>query len=256
MTQRIGTAATVLVLFTALQGQGNLPYPTEDYFGGGIGYTPMFLSIDIAQAFPFNVKGADGKTTGLLTSGMGFSDEEISGLGNLLVIHGAEGFGNITGHWRIGAYVGLGARSIARVDSATNSRTDLKVSLSTGNISLEVVAPIFSNLEISAGSLFGFSRATIQASSTLDEPDWEKQIQYTDSSNTSVTLSGRFFSFQPYVAMKLQFLNRAGLRMSAGYQVGTLATDQWTLNGFKRILSPSAGNFNALAVRLMLYIGI
>lgn len=255
MTRRIRTAATILALVTALQGQGNLPYPTEEYFGGGIGYTPMFLSINLAEAFPFNAKGAGVTGTGLLSS-MGFSDDEIGNLGNLMVIHGAEGFGNITGRWRIGAYVGLGAKSIARVDTVTNTRTDLKVSLSTGNISLEVVAPIFSNLEISVGSLFGFSRATIQAASTLDEPDWEKQIQYTDSSNTSLTLSGRFFSFQPYVAMKLQFLNRAGLRMSAGYQVGTLATDQWRLNGFKRIISPSAGNFNALAVRLMLYIGI
>lgn len=257
MTRRIRTAATVLALVTALQGQGNLPYPTEEYFGGGIGYTPMFLSINLAEAFPFNATGADDASTALLgIGGLGFSDDEIGNLGNLLVIHGAEGFGNITGRWRIGAYVGLGAKSIARVDTDTDTRTDLKVSLSTGNISLEVVAPIFSNLEISVGSLFGFSRATIQAASTLKWPDWEKQIQYTDSSNTSLTLSGRFFSFQPYVAMKLQFLNRAGLRMSAGYQVGTLAKNQWTLNGFTRIQSPSAGNFNALAVRLMLYIGI
>ena len=122
MTRRITTAATVLALFTALQGQGNLPFPTEEYFGGGIGYTPMFLSINIAEAFPFNLKSATDVSTDLLgIGGLGFSEAEIKGLGNLMVIHGAEGFGNITGRWRIGAYVGLGAKSIARVDTATNT---------------------------------------------------------------------------------------------------------------------------------------
>jgi hypothetical protein len=135
-------------------------------------------------------------------------------------------------------------------------RQDLKVSIMTGNVSIEVVAPIFSNLEVSAGSLFGFSRSVIQFAATEVALDWNAQFQGTDTLNTSVTLSGSFFSFQPYLAVKLQFLNRAGLRMSAGYQVGILAADKWTLNDFQKIIAPSPGNFTALAVRLMLYIGI
>ena len=256
MTSRIRTAAFALMLLVPLRGQGNLPYPTEEYFGGGIGYTPMFLRLNLAEAFPFNITGADQTTSGLLdSSGLGFTPEEIAGLGDMLVIHGAEGFGNITGHWRIGAYVGLGAKSISRVDTL-DRRQDLKVSFMTGNASIEVVAPVFSNLEVSAGSLFGFSRSVIQFAATNVAPDWDGQFQGSDSSNTSVALSGSFFSFQPYLAVKLQFLNRAGLRMSAGYQVGTLAANKWTLNDFQTILAPSPGNFAALAVRLMLYIGI
>ena len=256
MTSRIRIAGISLILLATLQGQGNLPYPTEEYFGGGIGYTPMFLRFNMAEAFPFNVTGDDQKTTGLLESaGLGFTSEEIAELGDLLVIHGAEGFGNITGHWRIGAYVGLGSKSISRVDSLDRLQ-DLKVSLMTGNASIEVVAPVFSNLEVSVGSLFGFSRSVIQFAATDVTPDWDAQFMGTDTLNTSVTLSGSYFSFQPYLAVKLQFLNRAGLRMSAGYQVGTLADNKWTLNDFQTILAPSPGNFTALAVRLMLYIGI
>lgn len=255
MSSRVRIAGISLLLLVTLRGQGNLPYPTEEYFGGGIGYTPMFLRLNLAEAFPFNLTD-DQLSTGLLDStGLGFTSDEIAGLGDLLVIHGAEGFGNITGHWRIGAYVGLGSKSISKVDTL-DRRQDLKVSLMTGNVSIEVVAPVFSNLEVSAGSLFGFSRSVIQFAATEVALDWNAQFQGTDTLNTSVTLSGSFFSFQPYLAVKLQFLNRAGLRMSAGYQVGILAADKWTLNDFQKIIAPSPGNFTALAVRLMLYIGI
>ena len=257
MKKLIRLASTTLATVVLLHGQGTLPYPTEEYFGGGIGYTPMFLSLDLAKAFPFNAVNSAVSSTDLLgASGLGFSDDEISALGNLMVIHGAEGFGNITGHWRIGAYVGLGVQSISKIDSATSYRTDLQLSLATGNSSIELVAPIFSSLEISMGALFGMSRAVIQFGTSFGEPDWAKQFSDSDSTSHSVALSGTFFSFQPYIAMKLQFLNRVGLRMTAGYHIGKLAANKWKLNDAKSIISPSEGNFNAPAVRMMLYIGI
>ena len=253
MTHRIRTAGCLLALLTSLQAQADLPYPTEEYFGGGIGYTPMFLQLNLAQAFPFNATGGDA---GLLGENLlGFTADDLKPLEGFLVVHGAEGFGNITGNWRVGAYVGLGSKSITKVDSAANSH-DLKVTLMTGNVSLEMVVPVFSNLEVSAGSLFGFSRAIIQFGSTAATPVWDDQFQGTDSTNTTVSLSGTFFSFHPYIAVKLQFLNRAGLRMSAGYQVGKLPSNQWKLNDFQKIVAPSVGTFNALAVRVMLYVGI
>lgn len=257
MTRSIRIFGAAMALSTALQGQGNLPYPTEEYFGGGIGYTPMFLYLNLAEAFPFNLTGAEGATTGLLDStGLGFSADDISGLGNIMIIHGAEGFGNITGHWRVGAYVGLGTKSISHVVDSLAQRTDLKLALMTGNAFIELVAPVFSNLEVSAGSLFGMSRAIIQFASTEAVPNWDDQFQGTDTTNTTISLTGTFFSFQPYVAVKLQFLDRVGLRMTAGYQVGVLPRNKWTLNDFQDIIAPSAGNFNSLAVRMMLYLGI
>ena len=249
----------ILLLVSALYSQRNVPFSTEEYLGGGIGYTSTFLQLDIAKAFPFNPLDKPGTDTGLLGSqGLNFSPEDIASLGNILVIHGAEGFGNISGHWRIGAYVGLGSNSITRVDTATDLRVDLKVTLMTGNASLEYVIPLFSNLEIAAGSLFGLSRAIIQFTKKDVEPGWDDQFIFNniDANNYSVALSGTFFTFQPYVAVKLQFLDRAGLRMSAGYNVGTLPKNKWTLNDFGEIMAPSECNFNAPAVRVMLYLGI
>ena len=245
----------VLMVATVAYSQGGISYPREELFGGGIGYTPTFLFLKPAEIFPFNV-GDDATNTDLLGSS-GLLFEDLTALGDMMVLHGAEGFGNITGNWRIGAYVGLGGNSITRADSATATTIDLKVTLMTGNASVEYVMPLFSNLELSAGSLLGFSRGIIQFTRVGGStPDWVGQFDRSDSLNTSVALSGTFFSFQPYIAIKLQFLDRAGLRMSAGYQIGSLAANKWTLNDFQTIIAPSETKFNALAIRVMLYIGI
>ncbi|UCD36670.1 MAG: hypothetical protein JSW54_07440 [Fidelibacterota bacterium] len=259
MPKSLSSYCLIFVLVSALYSQRDVPFSTEEYFGGGIGYTPSFLLFDIAKSFPFNLMGSDETSTGLLgTSGLGFSEEDISSLGSFLVLHGAEGFGNVSGNWRVGAYVGLGSKSVARVDTTTDLRVDLKVALMTGSASVEYVIPLFSNLEIAAGSLFGISRAVIQFGKKDIEPSWEGQFTYAtiDQDNYSVALSGTFFTFQPYVAVKLQFLDRAGLRMSAGYNVGSLPPNGWTLNDFGKIQAPSASSFNALAVRVMFYLGI
>ena len=247
-----------LLMATAGYSQGDISYPTEELFGGGIGYSPTFLLLSPAEIFPFNTSCTDVANTDLLgLAGLGFDDDDLDALGSMMVLHGAEGFGNITGNWRIGAYVGLGGNSITRSDTLTDTSVDLKVTLMTGNASIEYVMPLFSNLELSAGSLLGFSRAIIQFTRVESAPIiWEEQFNKTDSLNTSAALSGTFFSFQPYIAVKLQFLDRAGLRMSAGYQVGSLAANKWTLNDFQTIIAPSETMLNALAIRIMLYIGI
>ena len=246
--------AFCMALATDLHSQGGLSYPAEEYFGGGIGYTPTFLIMDLGKSFPFVAE--DGIDL-LGDTGLDFSDDDIKGLKDVFVIHGAEGFGNITGNWRLGAYVGLGTKTLsANLDSLTKVSLDL--SLMMASVSAELVIPIFSNLELAAGALFGVSRATMQISRKSSDqlPDWKNQFTGPDSSNMMSHLSGAFFSFQPYAAVKLQFLDRVGLRISAGYNVGTLGTDEWTLNRIDKIKAPSKASFNAPAVRVMLYMGI
>lgn len=259
MAKRFLLLGLALALAPTLHAQRDFPYPSDEYFGGGIGYTPTFMLFNLAETFPLNPLGLTATETGLLGSnGLGFTDSSIAALGNMLVIHGAEGFGNITGNWRVGAYVGLGSKSITRVDTATDLRVDVKLALMTASASIELVIPLFSNLEIAAGTLFGASRAIVQFAKSTAEPGWDNQYTFTDidGNNYAVALSGTFFSFQPYVAVKLQFLNRVGLRVSGGYHVGTLPTNQWKLNGFRKIQATSDSNFNAFAVRVMLYMGI
>ncbi|GIS70981.1 MAG: hypothetical protein CM1200mP10_05580 [Candidatus Neomarinimicrobiota bacterium] len=43
-------------------------------------------------------------------------------------------------------------------------------------------------------------------------------------------LSGTFFNFQPYVAVKWQITDRVGLRLSIGFNKGVIRAGQWKLN--------------------------
>ena len=92
------TILLLAIYISALQGQFDL-YPVEDFFGGGIGYSPMYIAMDSIPA-KSNLQGL-----GLNTKG--FADP--------FVLHGGEGFAHMTGKWRIGGYAGVGASIISNV---------------------------------------------------------------------------------------------------------------------------------------------
>ena len=78
---------------------GQFGYPAEDFLGGGIGYSPMYIKLDsIPGASYLDNLGLDPK---------GFRDP--------FVVHGGEGFAHVTGKWRIGGYAGMGGSSVATV---------------------------------------------------------------------------------------------------------------------------------------------
>ena len=143
-----------------IYGQFDL-YPVSDFFGGGIGYSPMYINID---KFP---------ATDLLKN-VGL---EPSKFNTPFVVHGGEGFAHMTGKWRIGSYAGIGSSSISTItnvklfeDSNGNNQLDTgesttdyngnfdptieaKLTFSLGAASIEYVMPIFQDLEISAGAI-------------------------------------------------------------------------------------------------------
>ena len=65
-----------------------------------------------------------------------------------------------------------------------------------------------------------------------------------------------FFNFQPYVAIKFQFLERIGLRISVGYNKGTVRQGAWKLNGSTQISDSPQSTVEGVSFRLMGYIGL
>ena len=86
----------ISISLSTLFGQFDL-YPVTDFFGGGIGYSPMYISID---EFP---------ATDLLKN-LGLDPTKFN---TPFVVHGGEGFAHMTGKWRIGGYAGIGSSSIS-----------------------------------------------------------------------------------------------------------------------------------------------
>ena len=267
---------------------GQFGYPVEDFFGGGIGYSPMYISLD-------SIPGASELQE------LGLRTEDFD---SPFIIHGGEGFAHVTGKWRVGGYAGLGASSISTIPSiivyidsnstpgfqageesssytADYSPTiDAKFSVALGAASVEYVMPVLQDLEISGGALMGLARVTIAIEQQGGTPKWGTSFEnvygdyiegtlyvpVTDLNDQTLRpdavpsllrdVSATFFNFQPYVAMKWQFLERMGLRISVGFNKGTIGNGSWKLNGRTLIGDSPVAAIQGVTFRTMLYIGL
>ena len=283
-----------IVLFITLSSSllmAQFSYPLEDFLGGGIGYSPMYIKLD-------SIPGSSD------LMGLGLNPKDFK---DPFVIHGGEGFAHVTGRWRIGGYAGAGGTSISTVpdiiifqddngndslDAGENSkdytsffnpRIEGKFTISMGAASIEYVMPLLQDLELSAGALMGLARAGLAVDQQNGTPRWgtifNNAYGTMDSTGTLYygvsaseygepvilpgtipglmrDVSATFFNFQPYVAVKWQFLERLGLRISVGFNKGTIQAGKWKLNGNTKISDSPASSIQGASFRTMLYIGL
>ena len=283
-----------IVLFITLSSSllmAQFSYPLEDFLGGGIGYSPMYIKLD-------SIPGSSD------LMGLGLNPKDFK---DPFVIHGGEGFAHVTGRWRIGGYAGAGGTSISTVpdiiifqddngndslDAGENSkdytsyfnpRIEGKFTISMGAASIEYVMPLLQDLELSAGALMGLARAGLAVDQQNGTPRWgtifNNAYGTMDSTGTLYygvsaseydepvilpgtipglmrDVSATFFNFQPYVAVKWQFLERLGLRISVGFNKGTIQAGKWKLNGNTKISDSPASAIQGASFRTMLYIGL
>ena len=302
----------ILILPIVISAQSDL-YPIEDYYGGGIGYSPMYMILD-------SIPGASKLKQ------VGVNPDNFN---SPFVIHGGEGFTQISGRWRLGGYAGIGTSRISnalsvilavddngmpgiqdtltlgigteddvRADTTAHytgifvPTIEAKFTFMISAVTLEYVVPIFRDLEIASGAMFGLGRTIISIDQNTGTPRWDESfsnnfgqvlndtliytIDATGSpsseaaidalqgaylpplaSNAGMTnLSGTFFNFQPYVAVKWQITDRVGLRLSIGYNKGVIRAGQWKLNDRFQISDSPKSSLSGLSFRTMIYFGL
>ena len=301
----------ILILPIVISAQSDL-YPVEDYYGGGIGYSPMYMILD-------SIPGASKLKQ------VGVNPDNFN---SPFVIHGGEGFTQISGRWRLGGYAGIGTSRISNALSVilavnTNRMPGIQDTLTPGigteddvradttahytgifvptieakftfmisAITLEYVVPIFRDLEVASGAMFGIGRTIISIDQNTGTPRWDASFSnnfgqvlndtliYTiDTTGTNpqaaidalqgaylpplassagmTNLSGTFFNFQPYVAVKWQITDRVGLRLSIGYNKGVIRAGQWKLNDRFQISDSPESSLSGLSFRTMIYFGL
>ena len=303
----------ILILPIVISAQSDL-YPIEDYYGGGIGYSPMYMILD-------SIPGASKLKQ------VGVNPDNFN---SPFVIHGGEGFTQISGRWRLGGYAGVGTSRISNAlsvilavdtnglegiqDTTTTIITggtsveydpdtienytgifvptiEAKFTFMISAVTLEYVVPIFRDLEIASGAMFGIGRTIISIDQNTGTPRWDASFSnnfgqvlndtliYTIdatgttpqlaidelqgaylpplASNAGMTnLSGTFFNFQPYVAVKWQITDRVGLRLSIGYNKGVIRAGQWKLNDRFQISDSPESSLSGLSFRTMIYFGL
>ena len=148
----------IIYIFGLTILKGQFSYPAEDFLGGGIGYSPMYIKLD-------SIPGASYLTN------IGLNPNEFD---DPFVVHGGEGFAHVTGRWRIGGYAGMGGTSVSTipeikifVDGNGNDSLDIgetskmytdelnpsikaKFTFLLGAASVEYVMPLLQDLEISS----------------------------------------------------------------------------------------------------------
>jgi hypothetical protein len=301
----------ILILPIAISAQSDL-YPIEDYYGGGIGYSPMYMILD-------SIPGASKLKQ------VGVNPDNFN---SPFVIHGGEGFTQISGRWRLGGYAGIGTSRISNALSVilaveTNSMPGIqdtitpaigtdplvradktvpytgifvptieaKFTFMISAVTLEYVVPIFRDLEIASGAMFGLGRTIISIDQNTGTPRWDASfsnnfgqvlndtlVYAIDTTGTTsdlaidalqgaylpplassagmTNLSGTFFNFQPYVAVKWQITDRVGLRLSIGYNKGVIRAGQWKLNDRFQISDSPKSSLSGLSFRTMIYFGL
>ena len=282
-----------LLILTIYNLYGQFNYPAEDFLGGGIGYSPMYINLN-------SIPGASS----LDNFGLDTTKFDMP-----FVIHGGEGFAHITGRWRLGGYAGMGSSTISSVPVAMiyndgvdgNNKLDpleestayeyegfysmsirAKFSFMLGAASVEYVMPILQDLELSTGALLGLGRINMGIEQKSGSSTWENVFSNAygemrgdtlyfgateDEYNNLETfkpleipsflrdVSASFFNFQPYLAIKWQFLERLGLRISLGFNKGTINAGNWKLNGRYIEDSPTT-SVSGVSFRTMLYLGL
>ncbi|MFQ6675570.1 MAG: hypothetical protein ACE5LH_04400 [Fidelibacterota bacterium] len=300
----------LLPIFVIAQEDLYLP---ESFYGGGVGFSQMFLFVDVGKLDGFELLGTVTDTLGV-SRGLGLNTDDFA---NPFVINGGEGFSNVTGRWRLGGYAGVGSSFISGKPAITlfldqdqdgeldqgaeavqeyggDFAPDLqaKVSIWFGGATVEYIFPVFTGLELAGGMLIGLGRLNLSVSQSSGSPAWEDQFAsvfqigadgyypVTDANGDSLidendfayiestsfpslararamtSLTGTFLNFQPYGAVKLQFLDRVGLRLSLGFNFGEVEKGTWETENRYPISDSPGTRLNGLAVRAMLYFGL
>lgn len=285
-------------IFTILNGQDS--WYGDTYPAGGIGYSPMYLALD-------SIPGS------AMLSSMGLDPKEFN---SPFVMQGGEGITQISGRWRIGGYAGIGTSQISAllpvvlyvnrdgvdgfqtpVLNAANEDTAMvysgnfsptiraRFTVALGAVLVEHAIPVFRDLEVSGGVLFGMGRASLNIETHTGTPSWDGSFNNMygshssgsvyhevdsvaalyDSQNSFLTpntvssnlsdLSTTFFNIQPYVAVKWQFLDRVGIRVSGGFNKGVIPGGGWKLNGQHPISDSPKAALQGVAIRTTLYFG-
>ena len=151
-----------------------------------------------------------------------------------------------------------------------DSRVSMNIDLANDLIEVKHVEFIFDLIKNAPEKMFDFaygSKAWVPnedgSDSTLtyyyavsNTDDGEPGFSAANAPGVMSDLSGTFFNFQPYVAIKWQLLDRVGLRISAGFNKGTIGQGRWKLNSRYLIGDSEAYTLQGVSFRTMLYLGL
>ena len=272
-------------------GFGNMYMILNDVPGGTV-MDSMGFDVDQLQTRPLVFYGGEGfaQMTGPWRLGgyAGIGSAQVSNVYKIVA------YANKDGNPRYqdtGAGVNSDELYTYRDDSNNSVSVKGKLNILLGAMTAEYVFPVYRDLEVMAGALMGFGSYNLSVDTQMGNATWSSLgqsmygyiqgdsvmvelnanggtfpdaaanlnrdgVQPIRVSESMTEISALFFNFQPYVAVKWQFLDRMGLRISAGFNNGTIGAGRWKLNGHMPISDSPEASISGLTVRTVIYFGL
>ena len=210
-------------------------------FGGGIGYTPGWIFVNLDELNKQLVGFGSGQlsTSGFYTSGgAGFI---YAGFVPGLRI-GGMGFGGSTSESSI--LNGFEREAIYHING--------------GGLTLEYTLPFIKNIAVSVGAVIGGGSIQIELYRNAGNFDWQSmwsEISSTDSSqNLSRRLNNSFFLLSPTINIDIPLYRFLSFRLGGGYQFAL--GENWVVENEKELSNvPSKLNGNCFFIQSGIFIG-
>jgi len=209
----------ILFCFLIIQSTGAYPQIEEEYtpippskpstgkIGGGGGYTPGWLFMDVDKL----------NETIISAGGTPFD-------GGRMMLNGGQGYAYLllVQNLRIGGIGMSGTRTTSRVETATNTRRDVELGVGYGGVTLEYALSVVPRLDVTFGTVIGGGSMSLtirRANGTSKDwgDIWGEFGSPQPASEFSRKLEGSFFILQPSVTMEFALLRWLGVRAGVGY---------------------------------------
>lgn len=188
-------------------------------------------------------------TTGIKSSNMIFS--------------GFEGFGEVSPHWTIGMYAGIGEYRASGND-ANDIQYFINFTVNQVGLTTEFNTHSRSRLMLLGGSMFGIGYVSVSAAATPGDESWQDVISGSDpSANGGAGTTGRMAFevsawtlpvVQPYLGFRFDISRMIGLKAVLGYNYQVAAAGSWNLYNEVPIADSQEMSLSALFLRTQLYV--
>ncbi len=208
----------------------------DAFYGGGIGYTPTWVSlpsIDLPQT----------------PEGIDFS-------GNTY-LHGVQGWGTISDHWRLGASVLAGKKQRSENIASTDSVMYSQMSLSSSLLFVEYVFPVSAHGQFALNLSAGISNYSYKYLRNRHNNDWAAIFAKPEFGARLTAKSAP--TFLPEISWLWQFMRRGGLRFNAGAHIALIPPTAWKVDDYYTVSNSPGGGLMTLVspfAQVFIYFGL
>jgi|GEM_PF-1625649 len=208
----------------------------DAFYGGGIGYTASFVSLPALELPP-------------IPENFDFSGPAY--------FHGVQGWGIISGNWRLGASVLAGRRILTQELAASDTVVYARFTHVSSMLFAEYVIPLSQRTQAVLNLSAGMTNLSLRYARNPGSVPWDSF--FTEQGQARTLTLKNAPALMPSLSWMWQFSQRGGLRLNAGTLLNVLPQTAWKSEDYYPVSNAADGqNIFSVApvLQAILYFGI